>query len=400
LGSVRRRFVSGYLPFLFAKLHSASWNEKSSIAPTPFSSASSNCETVFDYANKKKQIEEIENQMSQPNFWDNQERAQEVVGRLKGLNSIVRPLEETLAAAADIASMIEMAEEDPSLEAEVTAEIRRIEKRVEELELKALLNGPFDNSGAIVTINARDGGTDANDWADMLLRMYTAWAQKNEYALELLDRQDDEIAGIKNASIAVRGPMAYGYLKGETGMHRLVRISPFNAEGKRQTSFAAVDVSPEVSESIEIEIDENDVREDVFRASGAGGQHVNKTSSAIRLTHFPTGIVVQCQAERSQHKNRATAWKMLRARMARLEEERREAEQAAKYKNQAKVGFGSQIRNYFLHPDQRVKDARTGWQETKFHEVLDGGIDAFLDAYLKWRAKEDAGRELKEKVAE
>jgi peptide chain release factor 2 len=391
----------GYFPSVFTtQLNSASWNEKSSIAPTPFSSASSNCETVFDYANKKKQIEEIENQMSQPNFWDNQERAQEVVGRLKGLNSIVRPLEETLAAAADIASMIEMAEEDPSLEAEVTAEIRRIEKRVEELELKALLNGPFDNSGAIVTINARDGGTDANDWADMLLRMYTAWAQKNEYALELLDRQDDEIAGIKNASIAVRGPMAYGYLKGETGMHRLVRISPFNAEGKRQTSFAAVDVSPEVSESIEIEIDENDVREDVFRASGAGGQHVNKTSSAIRLTHFPTGIVVQCQAERSQHKNRATAWKMLRARMARLEEERREAEQAAKYKNQAKVGFGSQIRNYFLHPDQRVKDARTGWQETKFHEVLDGGIDAFLDAYLKWRAKEDAGRELKEKVAE
>jgi peptide chain release factor 2 len=379
---------------------SASWNEKSSIAPTPFKSASSNCETVFDYANKKKQIEEVENQMSQPNFWDNQERAQEVVGRLKGLNSVVRPLEETLAAAKDIASMIEMAEEDPSLEAEVTAEIRRIEKRVEELELKALLNGPFDNAGAIVTINARDGGTDANDWADMLLRMYTAWAQKNDYAVELLDRQDDEIAGIKNASIAVRGPMAYGYLKGETGMHRLVRISPFNAEGKRQTSFAAVDVSPEVSESIEIEIDENDVREDVFRASGAGGQHVNKTSSAIRLTHFPTGIVVQCQAERSQHKNRATAWKMLRARMARLEEERREAEQAAKYKNQAKVGFGSQIRNYFLHPDQRVKDARTGWQETKFHEVLDGQIDDFLDAYLKWRAKEEAGRELKAKAAE
>jgi peptide chain release factor 2 len=338
--------------------------------------------------------------MSQPNFWDNQERAQEVVGRLKGLNSVVKPLEETLSAAEDIASMIEMAEEDPSLAAEVAAEIARIERRVEELELKALLNGPFDNAGAIVTINARDGGTDANDWADMLLRMYSAWAQKRDYAIELLDRQDDEIAGIKNASIAVRGPMAYGYLKGETGMHRLVRISPFNAEGKRQTSFAAVDVSPEVSESVEIEIDENDVREDVFRASGAGGQHVNKTSSAIRLTHFPTGIVVQCQAERSQHKNRATAWKMLRARMARLEEERREAEQAAKYKSQAKVGFGSQIRNYFLHPDQRVKDARTGWQETKFHEVLDGELDGFLDSYLKWRAKEDAGRELKAKAAE
>jgi peptide chain release factor 2 len=178
-------------------------------------------------------------------------------------------------------------------------------------------------------------------------------------------------------------------------MHRLVRISPFNAEGKRQTSFAAVDVSPEVSESVEIEIDENDVREDVFRASGAGGQHVNKTSSAIRLTHFPTGIVVQCQNERSQHKNRATAWKMLRARMARIEEEKREAEQAAKYRSQAKVGFGSQIRNYFLHPDQRVKDARTGWQETQFHDVLDGHLDGFLDSYLQWRAKEGGGKEQK-----
>jgi peptide chain release factor 2 len=279
---------------------------------------------------------------------------------------------------------------------EVAAEVGKVERRVEELELKALLNGPFDNSGAILTIHARDGGTDASDWAEMLLRMYSAWAQKSDYSIELLDRQDDETAGIKNASIAVRGPMAYGYLKGETGMHRLVRISPFNAEGKRQTSFAAVDVSPEVSESVDIEIDEKDVREDVFRASGAGGQHVNKTSSAIRLTHFPSGIVVQCQNERSQHKNRATAWKMLRARMARLEEEKREAEQAAKYKSQAKVGFGSQIRSYFLHPDQRIKDARTGWQETNFHNVLDGNIDGFLDSMLRWRAKESAGRGLKE----
>jgi peptide chain release factor 2 len=179
--------------------------------------------------------------------------------------------------------------------------------------------------------------------------------------------------------------MAYGYLKGETGMHRLVRISPFNAEGKRQTSFAAIDVSPEIGESAEIEIRDEDIREDVFRASGAGGQHVNKTSSAIRLTHFPSGIVVQCQNERSQHKNRATAIKMLRARLARREEERLEAEQAAKYKLQAKTGFGSQIRNYFLHPDQRVKDQRTGYYVGNFQSVLDGNIQGFLDAYLQWR---------------
>jgi peptide chain release factor 2 len=181
--------------------------------------------------------------------------------------------------------------------------------------------------------------------------------------------------------------MAYGYLKGETGIHRLVRISPFNADGKRQTSFAAVDVSPEINDTVEIEIRDEDVREDVFRASGAGGQHVNKTSSAIRLTHAPTGIVVQCQNERSQHKNRATALKMLRARLARVEEEKREAEQAAKYNEQAKTGFGAQIRNYFLHPDQRVKDARTGHYVGNFQSVMDGEIQGFLDAYLRWSVK-------------
>jgi peptide chain release factor 2 len=224
----------------------------------------------------------------------------------------------------------------------------------------------------------------------MLLRMYTMWAQKNDYDVELLDRSDNEIAGINSATIAVRGPMAYGYLKGETGIHRLVRISPFNAEGKRQTSFAAVDVSPEVSDEIEIDIHPDDVREDTYRASGAGGQHVNKTSSAVRLTHMPTGIVAQCQNERSQHKNRAQAWKMLRARLARVEEEKREAEQAQKYRDQARVGFGAQIRSYFLHPDQRIKDARTGFTATNFHYVLDGDIQGFLDAMLRWRVGQDS----------
>jgi peptide chain release factor 2 len=271
----------------------------------------------------------------------------------------------------------------------VASEIGRLETKSDELELKALLNGPHDSAGAILTINARDGGTDANDWAEMLLRMYLQWAQQNDYAAALLDRNDNEEAGINSATIAIRGPMAYGYLKGETGMHRLVRISPFNAEGKRQTSFAAVDVSPEVSDDIVIEIDDKDVREDTFKASGAGGQHVNKTSSAIRLTHLPTNIVVQCQNERSQHKNRAAAWKMLRARMARAEEEKREAEQAAKYQSKARVGFGSQIRNYFLHPDQRVKDARTGHSMGSFHAVMNGDIQGFLDSYLKWRVAQE-----------
>lgn len=325
--------------------------------------------------------------MAQANFWNNQEAAQETIARLKTINVVLKPLEEAVEAADDLATMVEMAEEDESFAVEVPGEIERLESLLDDLELRALLDGPLDGNAAILTINARDGGTDANDWAEMLLRMYIAWAKENDYKVELLDRQDNDEAGINNASIAVRGPMAYGYLKGESGMHRLVRISPFNAEGKRQTSFAAVDVSPEVSESVDIELNDEDIREDVFRASGAGGQHVNKTSSAIRLTHIPTGIVVQCQNERSQHKNRATALKMLRARLARLEEERREAEQAAKYDQMPKVGFGSQIRNYFLHPDQRVKDARTGHTAGNFHTVLDGHIQDFLDAYLRWRVR-------------
>ena len=331
--------------------------------------------------------------MGAPDFWNDQEKAQEVVAELKRLRGMLKPFDEAIQAAEDLETMLEMAaeegaEEDAASEfaAEVPEQLRRVERLVEALELRALLGGKLDGNSAILTINARDGGTDANDWAEMLLRMYLSWAEAQGFDTELLDRQDNEEAGINNASVAIRGPMAYGFLKGESGMHRLVRISPFNSEGKRQTSFAAVDVAPEVSDAIEIDVADSDVREDTFRASGAGGQHVNKTSSAIRLTHIPSGVVVQCQNERSQHKNRATAWKMLRGRLARLEEEKREAEQAAKYNEMPKTGFGSQIRNYFLHPDQRVKDARTGHLVGNFNSVLDGNIQEFLDAYLRWRA--------------
>lgn len=330
--------------------------------------------------------------MAAPDFWNNQEAAQETLTKMKALAAVVKPAQETVRACDDLAALAEMAEEDESFAEELASEVERLEKRLEELELKALLNGPHDGAAAILTINARDGGIDANDWAQMLLRMYCQWASKNGYEVEEVDRQDCDEAGISSATIIVRGPMAYGYLKGETGIHRLVRISPFNADGKRQTSFAAVDVSPEIVDDAEIEIDDADIREDVFRASGAGGQHVNKTSSAIRLTHIPTGIVVQCQNERSQHKNRATAMKMLRARMARIEEEKREVEQATKYKERAKVGFGSQIRNYFLHPDQRVKDARTGYYMGSFHAVLDGDIQGFLDAFLRWRVGQEVAQ--------
>ncbi len=323
--------------------------------------------------------------MAAPGFWSHQEQAQKVVGELKSLKSVAAPLAVTMQGEEDLRVLIELAEEDEALVPEVKAEIENLEAKLDELETKALLSGASDHLGAIITINARDGGTDANDWADMLLRMYTLWAQKNDYEVELIERAEADVAGIQSATIIIRGPYAYGFLKGETGTHRLVRISPFNAEGKRQTSFASVDVTPEVDDNIDIDIDENDVREDVFRASGAGGQHVNKTSSAIRLTHVPSGIVVQCQDERSQHKNRAFAWKMLKAKLVRQEEEKREMAQAQKYKERAKVGFGSQIRSYFQHPDQRVKDERTDYKVTQFQPVLDGDIQPFMDAFLRWR---------------
>jgi peptide chain release factor 2 len=329
--------------------------------------------------------------MGRPDFWNVSEAAQKTVMKLKGLKAIVAPMNDLTQASGDLSVLLEMADEDPSMVDEVRREIDRLESVLANLELKALLNGPNDAAGAIVTINARDGGTDANDWAEMMVRMYTAWANQHDYKVELLDRSDNEEAGINNATLSIHGPMAYGYLKGEEGMHRLVRISPFNSEGKRQTSFAAIDVSPDIDDSVVVDIQEKDVREDRFRASGAGGQHVNKTDSAIRLTHIPSGTVAVCQSERSQHQNRATAWKMLRSRLARLEEEKREAAQADKYAAKARTGFGSQIRNYFLHPDQRIKDVRSGHLATNFHSVLDGSeLQGFLDAFLEYRAKGDA----------
>jgi len=324
--------------------------------------------------------------MALPTFWDYPEKAQQTVADIKSRRNRIQPLREALESLGDLQELLTMADEDESILPDVERELDSLGPIAEQLELAALLSGPLDSSGAILSVHARDGGLDANDWAEMVLGMYVNWANKNDYSVELLDRCDNEEAGITQATIAIRGSMAYGYLKGEEGMHRLVRISPYNAEGKRQTSFAAVDVSPEVNDSVEIDIQDKDVREDVYRASGAGGQHVNKTSSAIRLTHVPTNTVVTCQSDRSQHKNRDQAWKMLRSRLARREEEKRENEIAAKYKTKARVGFGSQIRNYFLHPDQRVKDSRTGFSVGNFHTVMAGEVQGFLDAFLQFCA--------------
>lgn len=325
--------------------------------------------------------------MAAAGFWEDQEQARAVVAELKSVSAILKPLDEVASSSEDLEALLEMADEDEGLADELRDELRRLEEKLEQLELKSLLDGPHDGCGALLTINARDGGTDANDWADMLLRMYTQWAQGNDFSIELLDRQENDEAGINNATLAVRGPMAYGFLKGETGMHRLVRISPFNSEGKRQTSFAAVDVAPEVSDEITIEIDEADIREDTFRASGAGGQHVNTTDSAVRITHLPTGIVVQCQNERSQHKNRATAWAMLRARLYEAELQRREEQAQAEAAAKSEIGWGHQIRSYVLQPYQMVKDLRTGVESSNPNAVLDGDLDQFIEAALAQRVE-------------
>ena len=343
----------------------------------------SNCGTLFDYAAKQAETAKIDEQMAADGFWSNQERAQAVVAQRKSLNAIVKPMEELLRTDQELATLVEMGREDEGFIPELRSELERAEPALADLELKSLAQRPARRQ--------RGDPLDQRPRRRHRRQRLGRNAAADVYALgpeaRLLGRavwigRTMARRAFKALRSSIRGPMAYGYLKGETGMHRLVRISPFNAEGKRQTSFAAVDVSPEIAEAAEIEIRDEDIREDVFRASGAGGQHVNKTSSAIRLTHLPTNIVVQCQNERSQHKNRATAYKMLRARLARLEEEKREAAQAAKYKGQAKTGFGSQIRNYFLHPDQRVKDQRTGYYMGNFQSVLDGNIQGFLDAYL------------------
>ena len=326
--------------------------------------------------------------MVAPGFWDHPEKAQTLMAEFRPLKALVGKLEDMLQGSEDLQVLLEFAEEEDSSETdqEIQQTCERLSGQLEQLELQTLLGQPEDALNAYVTVQAGEGGTDAADWADMLLRMYLRWAEKNELQAELLERTDAEEAGIRHATILLKGDYASGYLKGESGVHRLVRMSPFNSAGKRQTAFAAVDITPEIDDSINIEVDwDKDVEEDTMRAGGAGGQHVNKTESAIRLTHVPTGTVVRCQNERSQHQNRASARKMLLAKLYRLEIEKRENEVSAKRGEKSKIGFGGEtIRNYVLQPDQFVKDTRTELKTTNPLTVLDGEVDPFLEAYLKW----------------
>jgi peptide chain release factor 2 len=323
--------------------------------------------------------------MASDGFWTDVDRAREVVGEVKVLKGWVEPydrLTDRLRDAKELDELLEM-EEDPATSAELDREVQSIESDARAFELRSLLRGTDDHRDAQVEIAAGAGGTEAQDWAQMLMRMYTRWAERRGYEIEVLDLSEGEEAGIKGAVLEIRGQYAFGFLRPETGVHRLVRISPFDSQARRHTSFASVFVYPVVNEEINIEIREEDIRMDVFRASGAGGQHVNKTSSAVRLTHIPSGVVVSSQQERSQFKNKATAMKMLKNRLYQLEADRQAAEKAKLDATKADVTFGSQIRSYVFQPYTMVNDHRTELKIPDVQKVMDGGIDPFIEAYLK-----------------
>jgi peptide chain release factor 2 len=326
--------------------------------------------------------------MEAPDFWDNASASQEKMKELKSLKDDLETYEQLVTAKEDIETLLEMGyeEQDASLIPEIAAELAAFEEKFDQIKMKTLLSEEFDGDNAIVTLHAGAGGTESCDWTAMLYRMYSRWADAHGYSVEVLDSLDGEEAGIKSITFEVNGPNAYGYLKSEKGVHRLVRISPFNAAGKRQTSFASCDVMPDIEEDVDVEINEDDLRIDTYRSSGAGGQHINKTSSAIRITHLPTGIVVQCQNERSQHMNKDKAMQMLKSRLYLLkqEENRKKAEDIRG--EVTEIGWGNQIRSYVMQPYTMVKDHRTNEESGNVSAVLDGALDPFIFAYLKWNS--------------
>ena len=326
--------------------------------------------------------------MEAPDFWNDPEVSQNKMKEVKSLKDDVATYAALSAQYDDIETMIEMGyeENDPELIPEIDQMMKEFVQTYEDIRMKTLLSGEYDRNNAIVSLHAGAGGTESCDWAAMLYRLYTRWADKKGFSVEVLDSLDGEEAGIKSITFQVNGENAYGYLKSEKGVHRLVRISPFNAAGKRQTSFVSCDVMPDIEEDVDVEIREEDIRIDTFRSSGAGGQHINKTSSAIRITHFPTGIVVQCQNERSQHMNKDKAMQMLKAKLYLLKQEENAAKAAGIRGEVTDIGWGNQIRSYVMQPYTMVKDHRTGVESGNVDAVMDGNIDPFINGYLKWQS--------------
>lgn len=328
--------------------------------------------------------------MEEPSFWDDAEEAQKLTKELKDLKDTLNTMDSLDQISQDILTLIEMGyeEEDPDMVSEIEEEIKSFEETFEGIRIQTLLSGEYDACDAILTLHAGAGGTESCDWANMLYRMYSRWAQNKGFSLEVLDYLEGDVAGIKAVTFEVHGENAYGYLKSEKGVHRLVRISPYNAAGKRQTSFVSCDVMPEIDKDIDIEIADDDIRIDTYRSSGAGGQHINKTSSAIRITHLPTGIVVQCQNERSQHHNKDKAMQMLKSKLQLLKEQE-QAEKVSDIRGEVKeIGFGNQIRSYVMQPYTLVKDHRTNVENSNVSAVMDGDIDRFINAYLKMIASD------------
>ncbi len=340
---------------------------------------------------KISQRAKLEEKMARAGFWDDPEKAKSVVSELSAVKSIIEPVKEVTGAGRDLAELFELAAEENDAEtlASTENELAQLVKRCDKIEIAGMLGGPDDMKGCFFSIHAGAGGTESCDWANMLLRMYTRYFDANKYGYEQLDITPGEEVGVRSVTLKVGGPFAYGKLSCETGVHRLVRISPFDSNKRRHTSFAAVDVICEHEEDKDVEIKDDDLRMDFYRASGAGGQHVNKVSSAVRITHLPTGIVVQCQGERSQYRNRAEAMKMLRARLYMVEKQKRDAELAKLYSNKGEIAWGNQIRSYVLQPYQMIKDHRTGYQVGNVQAVLDGQIKDFIESYLRLRSKED-----------
>ncbi len=354
--------------------------------------ASRNCGGIFDIAGKHDRLTALEARTVEPDFWDDREGAQAVVQETKIIKTWIDPFEALDSRVRSAVELDEMLREAPDSEmlAELDTELDSISDALAAFELRSLLRGPDDYRDAQVEISAGSGGTEAQDWAEMLMRMYTRWAERRGFSVEILDRSEGEEAGIKGAVLEIHGDHAYGFLKPETGVHRLVRISPFDSNARRHTSFASIFVYPVVNEEINIDIKEDDLRIDVYRASGAGGQHVNKTSSAVRITHLPSGIVTASQQERSQFKNKATAMKMLKNRLYQAEVERREAEKAKVDEAKTSVSWGNQARSYVFQPYTMVNDHRTELKIPDVQKVMDGGIDPFIEAFLKMQAEAEA----------
>ncbi len=339
---------------------------------------------IFDYAVKKERLAEVELELGEPDVWSEPERAQALGRERVSLETVVDTIDTLDAGVAETRELLELAQEegDNDTIAALEEDVAALQSRLEALEFRRMFSGEMDANNAFLDIQSGSGGTEAQDWAEMLLRMYLRWSDGRGYETEIIEASPGDVAGLKSATVHIKGDHAFGWLRTETGVHRLVRKSPFDSGNRRHTSFAAVFVSPEVDDNIEIEINKADVREDTYRASGAGGQHVNKTDSAVRLTHEPSGVVVQCQSERSQHQNRDRCWKMLKAKLYELEELKRKESAQAVEDSKSDIGWGSQIRSYVLD-DSRIKDLRTNVETRNTQQVLDGDLDRFIEASLK-----------------